>query len=1194
MKFKFLLFLTVLPLLVFSKTLNLSINTNSEKSLKNISANITPDTPMIDVYHARILLPVGEKLDKLNLNFKNKNEIRKTLDFAVQQIPTSIDKNDFTGENSNNLSGIYPKNSYKVLPIQIKNGYAILPVDIYFQKYNIDSQTLISFQNINLQIITSKSNDLKNREMLTVSHSQKVKQYLNSFVLNPQEIESYSVLSYQKSFRNLPDASNPYKMIIITNQETAPFFDNFIQWRNAHNIQTGIFCTEDIYANYDGVDNPEKIRNFILDAYQTYNSTDTNLEYVLLGGDDEIVPIRGAVGNVGDTHDYHIPCDLYYSCLDGNWNENGNDLWGEEDDNPDLLPEVSIGRIPAQTQAEFNNYFHKEYHYVDDNTYSQNIVYLLGENLNNNPVTWGGDYKDVIDPSIPDSYHKYKLYNRIGNYSPSAVYNVINQGLGLINHMGHANYNYLFGLNPSSPGTMTNTEYGIAYSQGCYPAAFDQATSGNSESVAENFIFQPAGLLAFIGNTRYGWYMPGNTNGVSEFFDIKYFDALFPQNIRQLGKALNYSKTELLNETLDNSVFRWVYYEMVLFGDPSIELKSADPAFPMIKPQSITFDDFSGDHDGAINPGEEINIIYHLQDEEGWNNAQDVYGVITIESSQIETIVDSVFFGDINAGDIVDNSNNPFQINVPEDCPFGDYDISLRIHSTVSPTAYFDRTYHSSLHVTLNQTNWPWNSPYSISTAQAFFDTDNDGIKDLVTIDVHGNPHVLNNSAEIIQENNSLNENLWKSTAFADFDGDNIPEIVLASRTGKIIVEKLNGNILNEYNTQHPQLVTPVIGDFNGNGMQEIASIGLNQKLYVLDANCNSVDNFPIDFEGVVNHEIASADLNDDGKSEIIFGSSNGKLSAVDFNGNNIEGFPVDLNSPVASGITVSIDKNIVVSTEDKHLFVISPNGQIIATTELQAKIAGSAITADFDCDQIEDIALIDILGNQYIYHQNLALLPGWPVSTDKFFMNPPLAIDIDNDGLIDLVSFSSRSDLYAFHNDGTPLGFSPYQVSIINNTPGLIVDLDGDSDFDAVCGNSFGISVVDIPYQKGTASPWFQYRGNLRRTGFSGDNIVTGNVHQNVNAPKITLSQNYPNPFNPRTTISFDLPKSANVDLSIYNIKGQKVKTLTDEKYSKGKHSLIWNGTNDENQNVGSGVYFYKLNVNGENITVRKCLLLK
>ncbi len=104
----------------------------------------------------------------------------------------------------------------------------------------------------------------------------------------------------------------------------------------------------------------------------------------------------------------------------------------------------------------------------------------------------------------------------------------------------------------------------------------------------------------------------------------------------------------------------------------------------------------------------------------------------------------------------------------------------------------------------------------------------------------------------------------------------------------------------------------------------------------------------------------------------------------------------------------------------------------------------------------------------------------------------------------------------------------------------------------------------------------------------------ITANGDISINPLNDYVMKNYPNPFNPTTTISFDLPKSAKVDLSIYNIKGQKVKTLTDEKYPKGKHSLIWNGTNDENQNVGSGMYFYKLNVNGKNIIVKKCLLLK
>jgi len=101
-------------------------------------------------------------------------------------------------------------------------------------------------------------------------------------------------------------------------------------------------------------------------------------------------------------------------------------------------------------------------------------------------------------------------------------------------------------------------------------------------------------------------------------------------------------------------------------------------------------------------------------------------------------------------------------------------------------------------------------------------------------------------------------------------------------------------------------------------------------------------------------------------------------------------------------------------------------------------------------------------------------------------------------------------------------------------------------------------------------------------------------NEDSSVNPVSDNALSNYPNPFNPNTTISFNIPKSGNVDLVIYNIKGQKVKILTNEKYLKGEHSLIWNGKNDSNQNVSSGVYFYKLNVDGKTVNVKKCLLMK
>lgn len=85
---------------------------------------------------------------------------------------------------------------------------------------------------------------------------------------------------------------------------------------------------------------------------------------------------------------------------------------------------------------------------------------------------------------------------------------------------------------------------------------------------------------------------------------------------------------------------------------------------------------------------------------------------------------------------------------------------------------------------------------------------------------------------------------------------------------------------------------------------------------------------------------------------------------------------------------------------------------------------------------------------------------------------------------------------------------------------------------------------------------------------------------------------RNYPNPFNPETKIVFDLPESGRVKLEIYNIKGQKVKTLLDCYMSSGRSELLWNSKDDNNKSVASGVYFYKLITPSKSITNRMLLL--
>ena len=79
-----------------------------------------------------------------------------------------------------------------------------------------------------------------------------------------------------------------------------------------------------------------------------------------------------------------------------------------------------------------------------------------------------------------------------------------------------------------------------------------------------------------------------------------------------------------------------------------------------------------------------------------------------------------------------------------------------------------------------------------------------------------------------------------------------------------------------------------------------------------------------------------------------------------------------------------------------------------------------------------------------------------------------------------------------------------------------------------------------------------------------------------------LSLNSNYPNPFNPSTTINFSVPKTASVSLVIYNIRGQKVKELLNESLEYGNHSVVWNGRDESNRSVASGVYFARLEQSG------------
>ncbi len=124
---------------------------------------------------------------------------------------------------------------------------------------------------------------------------------------------------------------------------------------------------------------------------------------------------------------------------------------------------------------------------------------------------------------------------------------------------------------------------------------------------------------------------------------------------------------------------------------------------------------------------------------------------------------------------------------------------------------------------------------------------------------------------------------------------------------------------------------------------------------------------------------------------------------------------------------------------------------------------------------------------------------------------------------------------------------------------------------------------------------------GYLDRDGFAFDDIsiinTGGGTRDGIDDNEIVstkfLLSNHPNPFNPTTTISFSILEENEIEIIIYNIKGQHIKSLTKNHFQKGNHSIVWNGKDANGKQVSSGVYFYKLITNTKEYQ-KKMLLMK
>lgn len=528
---------------------------------KNTTLSGIPGEPVLPYQKISISLSQEQVADSIELIFEDKVIIPRKYQLYPAQYPIPSSEartNQFLIKEQLYDSDLeYPENPKGKLITAYKNGKPFALSTFTPMRFNPDKRIVSYFRKVTVKIHTSTTTN----QSLTTNH--------------------------QPPTTN-PPKSNNYQLLIITSPALENRFQSLIDLYLLRGIKSQVISTLNISQLMPGQDLQEKIRNYIIQEYQN-----NNIEYVLLGGDEEVVPSRGFYCEVQSTSlvvSYDIPADVYYSSLDGNWNTDNDSLWGEPGEE-DLLPEVAVGRMVISDTNDLSNAFNKIISYQNNPVPGElRDPLLVGEHMYSNPLTWGGDYMDLligyrndngyITDGIPTDHNYIKLYDRdFGTWPKDTLISRINRGVSFIHHAGHANTYYLMRMNMSD---ITNTNFNsldgnthnftLVYSHGCYSGAFDA-----SDCIAEKMLNIERFALGFVGNSRYGWFNEGQTEGPSEHLHREFVNALYSEKINRLGATHMESKIATapwvtLPGQWEEGALRYCFYSCNVLGDPAMAI----------------------------------------------------------------------------------------------------------------------------------------------------------------------------------------------------------------------------------------------------------------------------------------------------------------------------------------------------------------------------------------------------------------------------------------------------------------------------------------------------------------------------------------------------------------------------------------------------------------------------------------------
>ncbi len=503
----------------------------------------------------------------------------------------------------------------------------------------------------------------------------------------------------------------------------------------------------------------------------------------------------------------------------------------------------------------------------------------------------------------------------------------------------------------------------------------------------------------------------------------------------------------------------------------------------------------SDDGDGILNPGEEVELVFVVENNSFYLDALSVQGIL-------ENTEDIIFQNNtINFNDIeVDNQITASVVaTINSDAVIQDNDFILTLRSDYIDLDgnynQYEDEFPFNINISLSQAGFPYDTNSEVKPSPVIIDFDNDGSNEIIFGDNSGLIHVLNSDGTELENNvfpYDTGNQIWGATASGDIDNDGLIDIVILSKSKHLYVFDMNGLKL-DYNANQYLMGTPALGNLDDDIELEIVfgSFSSSAKLFAVNIDGTDVDGFPISLGEKTQKGVALADFNSNGKDDIVIGTDSDNIYLIYDDASIASGFPFQTGDKVRcapSILDIDGEKIILAGSKDNNFYAINSDGTLKFLFISDDDIYTSP--SFLSTDQGVYIFFASDSGSIYALDLNGNLKDGFPLISDSI-SESIIFEDLDSDGIAEMIFGDELGKMNVLKSiDSNYSSFITYDSFPISNTFAFtssmsVSDIDNDGDIEIYGGTSGDLVVVDIK-DNATISDdfWNIYRGNYLRNG--------------------------------------------------------------------------------------------------------------